>query len=100
MNKLPALRDTVPPTIPTADIADVPIFSAGGPFGPRQLDDILENFKRLSAGPRALVEVPVVIAADPAALETTALPSFGKVSRLRRSGDTLLADLTRVPLKV
>jgi hypothetical protein len=111
----PLLRDTVKPSIPTGSCRGVEVFAAGEHKGRaytvRDLDDMVANFRRFSAGRRALVEPPVVIGhqddhvklsdgLDDAWRTNTGWPSFGRVRDLYRRGATLFADLDRVPRSI
>jgi hypothetical protein len=84
------------------------IFAAGTHRGKtysvRDLDRMVENFRRFSTGPKALLHVPAVIGHDEddeqEFLNRTDLPAAGWASRVWRDGNSLKADFEDVAPKI
>jgi hypothetical protein len=80
-------------------LRDVHCFMAGDWQGERydvsDLDEIVDNFRRFSAGPRPLLEVPFVIGHEEDQ-PLTGVPAVGWVRSLRRDGADLYADVEQL----
>jgi len=68
----------------------------------RDLDDMVENFRRFCVGPSLLHRVPAVIghSEDQEWLKRSDLPAAGWFTRLYRQGPFLLADADDIPPKI
>lgn len=89
-----------------ATVSGCEIFRAGNhrdkEYTRADLDDMVENFRRFSSGPRPLLKVPAVLGheEDQDLLRRTDLPAAGWPSRVWRDGDVLKADIPGVPPQV
>jgi hypothetical protein len=103
---MPAPGPTRPHTRAEGDLPGVQVFDAGTHRGKRyterDLDCMVENFNRFSAGGKPRLRVPAVIGHDETQefLRRSDLPAAGWATRLYREGGRLYVDFADVPPQV
>src|SRR5215471_450519 len=68
----------------------------GDHYGPKEFQEMCENFRKFSTGPNPLVENPAVVGHEEEQIDFTGVPAVGWVKRLYCEGPDLFADVSQV----